>query len=133
MSFRLYHYRREKICAVCGETFIAKSGNAKYCLPCREKVYKELHDRAKAKYQESLKTDCEKYQRNLESRRKSQKKSYRRGVRKASEMRYQRSEKGLAVRHRAQKKYREKNRELINLNARIKYFDKCVEYWNSRL
>lgn len=130
MIFRFYPYRREKTCAVCGEKFIAKSGVAKYCLPCREKVYKEKHLRAQKELYKKIKADPEAYQRYLEINRKSGKKCYWFGKRKESHQRYDRSEKGREVHRKASKKYREKNLELVRLNRRIRYYDKCAEYWN---
>ena len=131
MSFHIEPYRREKTCAVCGETFIAKSPPAKYCLTCREKVRKEQLRAHHAKYREKIKSDPETYQRNLESHRKSAKKCYWLGKRKKYQLHYAKTEKGREVQRKARKKYYEKNRELERLNRRIRYFDECVEFWNS--
>ena len=132
MSFHIDPYRREKTCAVCGETFIAKSWIAKYCPNCREKARKEVHLRAQTRCYEKIKSDPEAYQRYLEIHRKSDKKCYWFGKRKKYQQHYAKTEKGREVNRKARKKYREKNRELMRLNRRIRYYDECCAYWNSR-
>lgn len=121
-----------KVCAFCGEEFIAYHPRTKYCPDCRDEAYRQKSRDYKKTHREELLIKQRNYYREnhelcLERARRWKRENHafccesrRRTYRKYAEK----------YRAKARKHFWE-NRDLINLNQRIRYYDKCVAYWNS--
>ena len=107
-----------KKCKICGADFISYSWCGCYC---SEKCRKIGNRESKQKYYDNHKDDP--IFKKLKNER--QRKNYRKNPKKQIESSLRWKKNNLERWRDYWKKYYKKNRELLNLNKRINYFDKC--------
>ena len=120
MSFNFTPKTYHMNCTRCGAQFIAHSNRAKYCKTCKVEINRE---KVRA-YRENPPADYK--ARQSESFKRWYQKNRRRVIKSVCEHRkeywWRNHERMLEYAH----EYYQKNRELITLNRRINYYDKCV-------
>lgn len=134
MFFKRKEYH--KTCEVCGKEFVAHAHNAKYCPDCRSEHRRERLRLYMCEYRRqhppTFKSDPFLLEKHREYQRNRHNKKYRSNHEyRQQKIEYSRARCRAGANKIAKRRYYAKNRELINLNRRIAYYDKCIARWNS--
>ena len=117
-----------KVCELCGKEFIAYAHNAKFCPDCRLEA-------GRARARKNRKYDYKKWRAWYEANRERHLRNSKMWKKKNRDYLLEYNKKYNAEHHEERLKYHreynKKNREYLRTDARERYYDKCVAYWNS--